>query len=489
MFERLALARGSKNLASVAMSWLEGEATFARLQQDVSKISAALLSLRDLNPALVAVYYQHTYRHWVLLLALSKLGIPSASLPNGIDETFRRDLRVLSPDFVLSDDNVVSDSIKSLVLSEEWFENITDNGPSLSEHINISADKVLRVAVASGTHREPHCIALTGRYIETALYHLLFQDTLLKDVGATVPRVVPTIGVDTASGFLVVLAALTSGACVQAVTAPQLGVVFSQKSPTVAIVSPVQAEAILAQLPPGMEPRPELFLTLVGGQLSRSLYEKITHKLTTNIQVVYGTDECSMISALQADHTYESKSVGKPLPWVGLEIVDDNNVPLPAGEVGRIRVMGTGVVDGYYQDPIASAQQFQDGWFYPGDLGTLSAQGDLYLAGRIDDLISLGGNKFDLKALDERLKDFPDVKDAASFVLSEPLAGRERENVIWVALNVAHDFPLDTLSIWVREKFPSLPEIQAVIVDRVPCRDDGQPDRQLLAHSISGSEV
>ena len=47
--------------------------------------------------------------------------------------------------------------------------------------------------------------------------------------------------------------------------------------------------------------------------------------------------------------------------------------------------------DGYWHRPDADARQIRDGWYFPGDLGQLDADGDLYLVGRIDDMIVSGG--------------------------------------------------------------------------------------------------
>ena len=57
-----------------------------------------------------------------------------------------------------------------------------------------------------------------------------------------------------------------------------------------------------------------------------------------------------------------------------MEVVDDDDTPLPCGELGRVRVLrrGSGPAE-YLDDPKTTARHFRDDWFYPGDLGVLDA--------------------------------------------------------------------------------------------------------------------
>jgi len=483
MFDRLALARGAGAPASIAMSWLEGEATFGQLAQDVGRVSSALFQLRTLMPSVVAIRYEHPYRHWILVLALARLGLPSASLPGHVDANFHRAVDILTPDIVLLDQPTEGNFSQSLVLDENWFEHVCSIGKELDEIIPVLPDDVLRLSLAGGTGHTTKRIALTARYVETAIYHLVFQDLFSQKYREGDLRVLPTLGAETSSGFLVILAALAAGTRLQMLTAAQLGLVFSQKTPTVAVVSPLQIEAILSQLPPGMAPLPELYLTIAGGKLPSTLRDSICQMLTPNVQVVYGADECGVVTVAHSDPQISDDVVGQVLPWVGLQIVDEQGSPVPAGSTGTVRVCGTGVVDGYHNDPDATAAQFKNGWFYPGDRGFLDLEGNLHLVGRTDDLVSFGGDKFDLDALDARLLGCAGVKDGAMFVVPD----RQGVAAPWVALVTDVDFKLEELSTWMREIFPNLPDVTAVWISAVPRLESGQPDRVALWKAVQSS--
>ncbi|AFW02634.1 acyl-CoA synthetase [Gluconobacter oxydans] len=483
MLERLALAQGAGLPASIAMTWLGGEVTFGKLSEDVNRTAAALLQLRDLSPKVIGVHFTNPYRHWLVVLALSKLGIASASLPDQVDVTFQKTLEVLSPDIVLLEKQVDVPIPQPLVLEEAWFEHITASPEaSIVRDIIFLPDDVVRVALVNGTNGTLRKIKLTARHIEISVYHLVFQDLSTYGYRNNELRVVPTLGPTTPTGFLIVISALASGARLQMLQQRELGLAFSQKAPTVAISSPIHITAILDQMPPGMEPLKSLYLTVAGGKLPNELRERIRDKLTPNIQVVYGAEECG-IATVENGSTSSDDAVGKSLPWVNLQIVDDADVVVPPETIGQVRISGTGVVSGYADEPEATSRQFRNGWFYPGDKGSLTQDGILHLHGRCDDLVNFGGEKFDLHTLDAHALQCEGVTDAAMFTVPDELGLPSP----WIALVSSHNFSLEAFSDWMRKSYPSLPEASAVFVMGIPRLNGGQPDRAALSQAVKQS--
>ncbi len=85
-------------------------------------------------------------------------------------------------------------------------------------------------------------------------------------------------------------------------------------------------------------------------------------------------------------------TVGFPLPGVTLRVVDDDNQPLPADEIGGIQVKGPNVFLGYWQMPEKTAEEFTaDGFFKTGDVGKQGSDGYVTIVGRSKDLIISGG--------------------------------------------------------------------------------------------------
>ncbi|MFA5515546.1 MAG: long-chain fatty acid--CoA ligase [Desulfuromonadales bacterium] len=96
----------------------------------------------------------------------------------------------------------------------------------------------------------------------------------------------------------------------------------------------------------------------------------------------YGITETSPVIAFESPTAMRLGSVGQPLPGVEVRIVEPN-----AEGVGEILVHGPNVMQGYYQNPEATAEVLVDGWYHSGDLGRLDADGYLYIHGRKKNLI------------------------------------------------------------------------------------------------------
>jgi len=139
-------------------------------------------------------------------------------------------------------------------------------------------------------------------------------------------------------------------------------------------------------------------------------------RLTANCFEQLGSNEAGLLAlALPADQDAYPDAVGRIVEGVEAQIVDDDDLPLPAGEVGQVRFRGAGYPTRYLDDPEATARAFRDGWFYPGDLATLNEEGYLFFKGRADDVINNGGAKFYPIEVEVALMAHPEVSEAAVF--------------------------------------------------------------------------
>jgi len=117
----------------------------------------------------------------------------------------------------------------------------------------------------------------------------------------------------------------------------------------------------------------------------------------------YGTTECSPVISGTSYNEHLLESVGKALPGVEVRIAED----------GEIVVRGPNVAPGYWKNPEATANAFQNGWHYTGDLGSMDDKGNLYLKGRKKNLIVLAnGMKVYPEDIENILLTMPSVKDA-----------------------------------------------------------------------------
>ncbi|MDD4899438.1 MAG: AMP-binding protein [Candidatus Omnitrophica bacterium] len=117
------------------------------------------------------------------------------------------------------------------------------------------------------------------------------------------------------------------------------------------------------------------------------------------------------------------ESVGRPLPWVEVNIFDDKDQFLPPEKVGEVVVKSWVVTDGYYKDQELTAQTIRNGWFHTGDLGKFDAEGNLYIVGRKKEMIKVGGEIVFEPEVEGVIHKHPDVAEAAVIGVQDKLRG------------------------------------------------------------------
>lgn len=180
--------------------------------------------------------------------------------------------------------------------------------------------------------------------------------------------------------------------------------------------------AILAQEPPVPRPTGLRFARSASAPLPAATL--LAFEAATGVGVVetYGMTEAgSQITANPVDGGRRPGSVGRPV-GVELEVVDDAGVPVAGDLVGRVRIRGAGVITDY-ASPAGRERIGADGWLDTGDLGRTDADGFLHLAGRGDDIINRGGEKFFPAEVEDVLREDPDVLDAVVVGWPDPVLG------------------------------------------------------------------
>ena len=138
----------------------------------------------------------------------------------------------------------------------------------------------------------------------------------------------------------------------------------------------------------------------------------------------YGMSETVMLTSnpcRATDGERRGGTVGFPLPGVGVRVVDDRGLPLPAGEIGNIQVKGPNVFKGYWRMPEKTADEFTDDlWFRTGDVGRFDADGYLSIVGRSKDLIISGGYNVYPAEIEGVLNELPGVAESAVVGVPHP---------------------------------------------------------------------
>lgn len=123
-----------------------------------------------------------------------------------------------------------------------------------------------------------------------------------------------------------------------------------------------------------------------------------------SLRVYYGATETGSATALlDADVLRKPGSVGRASPGVELRI----------GEGGEIQLQSPLLMDGYFENPEATATALRDGWYCTGDIGALDDEGYLSVVGRLKELIRTGGEAVAPAEVEAALADLPGVVELA----------------------------------------------------------------------------
>jgi acyl-CoA synthetase (AMP-forming)/AMP-acid ligase II len=172
------------------------------------------------------------------------------------------------------------------------------------------------------------------------------------------------------------------------------------------------------------------------------------------------------------------RSTGPEIRIVGLD-----GKPLPPEAVGEVWLDGPTVVRGYLGDPAITAANFTDGWLRTGDLGTLSAAGDLIIRGRIKELINRGGEKISPERVEGVLASHPNIVEVAVFGVPDKIYGETVAAVV-VARGSAAPTPAE-LAVFCRERLAAF-EVPASFQEAsaLPHTAKGSLDRRAVAEQF-----
>jgi long-chain acyl-CoA synthetase len=108
-------------------------------------------------------------------------------------------------------------------------------------------------------------------------------------------------------------------------------------------------------------------------------------------------------------------SAGTVRTDVEVRCVDERDRPLPPGQAGEVAVRGDIVMQGYWNNPEATAEALRNGWLHTGDIGMFDQNGYLFLLDRAKDMIISGGNNVYPREVEEVIVQHPAVATAVVF--------------------------------------------------------------------------
>ncbi len=231
----------------------------------------------------------------------------------------------------------------------------------------------------------------------------------------------------------------------------------------------VPAQIISLLNSPGFNPKRLASLEMlhnVGAPLHLQYKKTINQLLPDRFYELYGVTEGFMTILDKTEAVVKQGSVGKPMPFTRIAIIDEGGNHCQTGEIGEICGKGPLVMPGYHDNPGLTNQAFTDGWLRSGDLGFLDGDGYLFLVDRKKDMIISGGVNVYPKDIEEIVIQHPSVDEVAVFGINHEKWGEAP--VASVIVNC--DIKPEVLKEWVNQrvdaKFQRL--VSVIVLEHFP---------------------
>ncbi len=153
----------------------------------------------------------------------------------------------------------------------------------------------------------------------------------------------------------------------------------------------------------------------VGAPLHLEYKHRLNEALPGRFYELYGLTEGFMTVLDRSDAVRKAGSVGAPIGFYEMRILDDHGREVPASQIGEICGRGPLMMAGYYKRPDLTAKAVVDGWLHSGDLGYVDEDGYLFLVDRKKDMIISGGVNVYPRDIEEVAVRHPAVREVTVF--------------------------------------------------------------------------
>ena len=293
---------------------------------------------------------------------------------------------------------------------------------------DVDSDQPALMLHTSGTTSRPKLVSLTQANLAVSATNI--QNWLGLSPADRCFNIMPLFHIHGLVGAL--LSSLAGGGsviCSEGFVATKFLAALRRSSPTWYTAVPTMHQAIVArgQADPSLCASTSL-------RLIRSSSAALPPQVGAALEQLFGVPVIESYGMTEAAHQMccnplppaarKFGSVGLPAgPEVA--VMDESGRLLPCGATGEVVIRGPSVIRGYVNNPEANRSAFRDGWFRTGDLGRVEADGYLFLAGRIKEIINRGGEKISPREVDEVLLDHPAVATAVTFAMPDARLGEE----------------------------------------------------------------
>ncbi|SFJ98935.1 AMP-binding protein [Streptomyces pini] len=299
-------------------------------------------------------------------------------------------------------------------------------GPDSPDGSQVSAGDPVNIQYTSGTTGLPKGCVLNHRYWLTIAHALRIN----------FPRLTETDVLYTAQPFSYmdpqwnVVAALRSGArlvVADRFSASRMWADVREHRVTVFYCLGMMPAALLAQPPHPGDRRHRVRAVLASG-IPAELHRDLEERWGVPWYEAFGMTESGadlIVTPRDHDETVGTGCIGRPQPGKRVAVVDPGGRPVPPGEEGELVISGTGLMDGYWRQPEATARVLRDGWLHTGDRVREDAAGRIHYLGRAKDMVRRSGENVSAREVEAVVESHPAVRMAAVVPEPDPVRGEE----------------------------------------------------------------
>jgi len=448
-----------------------GPVNYQLLSSVIAGLAVRLRS-HGVEPGMTAaIYVSDPFLHLALILAAMVNGTVSISAHPNYD-AIPAEAEV---DAYLADRTLpFATSARVVTVGANWLADIQDARPAQLQSGFTDPQAVCRKYTSSGTTGVPKVIGHTTAILESMSLRGLALEPLAQGPNLSM------MWMSTIGGFGTCKTTLWHGTTLVMATAPLTVLrAINLYKVTMLRASPQQLQALVEMVRGRPVRFPSLQRLEVGGASTPApLLLAARAALCPNVIGIYGSTETGLVAqAPGALMQAQPDALGYVVPGAQVRIVDDEGKVVGPDTEGALQVRTPYMASGYVGDEKATVAAFQDGWFIPGDLGLLSAQGVLHLRGRADEMINAGGVKLNPALVDEFLMAQPGVADAAAFAHRQP----GRHDQVWAAIVCAEQFDQRALLAACQARLNSRAPVRLVRMAEIPRNAMGKALRQQLS--------
>lgn len=422
------LAHGKNTPDKLAVGFKANKLTYSELSRQMKEFAYQLKNEYGIGTGdMVMLSAMSKLDYVVALLGIQYLGAISIPLDKSAKEENIVDIyQFISPKLLLSDSNVKNAQVQRVSL-KELYRKVAESSEDREMDYEVpDENKVAEMLFTTGTTGKPKGAMLTYGNLYASTHNTWHGVNMVAEDVVLIP-----LPLNHSVGMRVLRTALYIGATIVL----QNGFTFAKELEknianfqcTALVSVPASIELVYRQMQ-------DKFAEILGGlryiefgagSLSYDMKKKLTRILpNTTIYNTWGSTETGGAIFLNVTERPDKlTSLGKPADGIELKVVNSEGQEVTARDIdtaGRMVLRGKMQMAGYYNLPEINKETLVDGWLYTNDLVYTDEEGYVYMLGRADAIINVGGEKVSPIEVENFAQEFEEIRECACIGIEDP---------------------------------------------------------------------